>query len=34
MPVATAAAVKGLRPWITNEYAHDGLDRLLATLTG
>ncbi|GAA1603271.1 hypothetical protein [Actinoplanes couchii] len=27
MSVATAAAIKGQRPWITNEYAHDGLGR-------
>ena len=21
----TAAAIRGLRPWVTNEYEHDGL---------
>ncbi|MEP7024301.1 MAG: alpha/beta fold hydrolase [Actinomycetota bacterium] len=38
----TAAAIKGLRPWITNEYEHDGLrvsesrvlDRLIALARG
>ncbi|MPV38175.1 alpha/beta fold hydrolase [Georgenia subflava] len=38
LSVATAAAIRGARPWITNDYAHDGirtdgehiLDRLLA----
>lgn len=37
----TAAAIKGLRPWITNEYAHNGLsadarvlDRLIAMARG
>ncbi|WP_422646998.1 alpha/beta fold hydrolase [Actinoalloteichus caeruleus] len=39
--LATASAVRGLRPWITNDYAHDGvradaavLDRLLAMAGG
>ncbi|WP_307798161.1 alpha/beta fold hydrolase [Actinoplanes flavus] len=27
MSLATAAAIGNLRPWITNEYAHDGLGR-------
>lgn len=27
MSLATAAGIRGLRPWITNEYAHDGLGR-------
>ncbi len=39
---ATAAAIRGLRPWVTNEYAHDGLrenngavlDRLIALARG
>ncbi len=39
---ATAAAIRGLRPWVTNEYQHDGLrvsngqvlDRLLAMVRG
>lgn len=40
MSLATAAAIRGLRPWVTSEYAHDGLsrdervlDRLLTMLT-
>jgi hypothetical protein len=40
--VQTAAAIRGLRPWVTNEYQHDGLragggqvlDRLLAMVRG
>jgi pimeloyl-ACP methyl ester carboxylesterase len=40
--VATARAIRGLRPWITNEYEHDGLrvsngrvlDRLIAMARG
>jgi hypothetical protein len=32
----TAALIKGLRPWITNEYEHDGLrvdgERILGRL--
>ncbi len=40
--VRTAAAIRGLRPWITNEYEHDGLrvsggkvlDRLIAMVRG
>ncbi|GAA0449580.1 alpha/beta hydrolase [Actinoplanes capillaceus] len=27
MSLATAAAIGNLRPWVTNEYAHDGLGR-------
>jgi pimeloyl-ACP methyl ester carboxylesterase len=37
----TAAAIRGLRPWVTNEYAHDGLsadakvlDRLIGMVRG
>jgi pimeloyl-ACP methyl ester carboxylesterase len=30
--LATAAAVRGLRPWITNEYEHDGLKESTAVL--
>jgi hypothetical protein len=38
----TAAAIKGLRPWVTSEYEHDGvrvsggqvLDRLIAMARG
>jgi hypothetical protein len=38
----TAALIKGLRPWITNEYEHNGLradgervlDRLIALVQG
>ena len=37
----TAAAVRGLRTWVTDEYEHDGLrqgsavlDRLIAMLNG
>jgi hypothetical protein len=40
MSLATAAQLRNLRPWVTNEYAHDGLgraehvlDRLLTMLT-
>ena len=40
--VPTARAIRGLRPWITNEYEHDGLrvsdgkvlDRLIALVSG
>jgi pimeloyl-ACP methyl ester carboxylesterase len=40
--VATAAAIRGLRPWVTSEYEHDGLrvsmgavlDRLIAMVRG
>jgi pimeloyl-ACP methyl ester carboxylesterase len=40
--VRTASAIRGLRPWITNEYEHDGLrvsqgkvlDRLIAMVRG
>ncbi|WP_019634041.1 alpha/beta fold hydrolase [Actinomadura atramentaria] len=39
--VETARAIRGLRPWITSEYAHNGLsadarvlDRLIATVRG
>jgi pimeloyl-ACP methyl ester carboxylesterase len=40
--IPTAGAIKGLRPWITNEYEHDGLrvsngrvlDRLIALVRG
>jgi hypothetical protein len=40
--VPTARAIRGLRPWITNEYEHDGLrasngkvlDRLIAMVRG
>jgi pimeloyl-ACP methyl ester carboxylesterase len=40
--VATAASIRGLRPWVTNEYEHDGLrvshgavlDRLIAIARG
>jgi hypothetical protein len=40
--VPTARAIRGLRPWITNEYEHDGLlvsngqvlDRLVAMVRG
>jgi hypothetical protein len=40
--VQTAAAIRGLRKWVTNEYQHDGLrvssgqvlDRLLAMVRG
>ena len=32
----TAGAIRGLRPWVTNEYEHDGLradgDRILGRL--
>ncbi len=42
LSVATAAAIRGLRPWVTNEYEHDGLrvstgavlDRLIAMVRG
>ncbi|HWS31779.1 MAG TPA: alpha/beta fold hydrolase [Actinoplanes sp.] len=37
LSVATAAAIRGLRPWITNEFAHDGLrhdERVLDRLLG
>ena len=38
----TAVAIRGLRPWVTNEYEHDGmrvsrgavLDRLIAMVRG
>jgi hypothetical protein len=40
--VATADRIRGLRPWVTNEYEHDGLrvsrgavlDRLIAMVRG
>jgi len=40
--VQTAAAIRGLRPWVTNEYEHDGLrvsnggvlDRLIGMVRG
>jgi hypothetical protein len=40
--VQTASQIRGLRPWITNEYEHDGLrasggavlDRLIAMTRG
>jgi hypothetical protein len=25
LSMATAHAIRGLRPWVTNEYEHDGL---------
>jgi hypothetical protein len=42
LSVPTARAIRGLRPWITNEYQHDGLansngavlDRLIALARG
>jgi hypothetical protein len=42
LSVPTAGAIRGLRPWITNEYQHDGLansngavlDRLIALARG
>ncbi len=42
LSLATAGAVRGLRPWVTNEYQHDGLgtssgavlDRLIAMARG
>jgi hypothetical protein len=42
LSVPTAAAIAGLRPWVTNEYEHDGLrvsnggvlDRLIALARG
>jgi len=42
LSLATAAAIRGLRPWVTNEYEHDGLrvsdgavlDRLIALARG
>ena len=42
LSVATAAAIRGLRPWVTSEYEHDGLrvsdgavlDRLIALVRG
>ena len=42
LSVPTAAAIRGLRPWVTNEYQHDGLrlsngavlDRLIALARG
>ena len=42
LSVATAAAIRGLRPWVTSEYEHDGLrvsngavlDRLIALSRG
>ncbi len=42
LSLPTAAAVRGLRPWVTNEYQHDGLgtssgavlDRLIALARG
>ena len=42
LSVPTARAIRGLRPWITNEYEHDGLrvsngqviDRLIAMVRG
>jgi hypothetical protein len=38
----TAAAIRGLRPWVTNQYEHDGLrldgvavlDRLISMVRG
>ena len=40
--LATAGAIRGLRPWVTNEYEHDGLrvsggrvlSRLIAMVRG
>jgi hypothetical protein len=40
--VPTARTIRGLRPWVTNEYEHDGLrvsdgkvlDRLIAMVRG
>jgi hypothetical protein len=40
LSLATAASIRGLRPWITNEYEHDGLrvgkvlDRLIGMVRG
>jgi hypothetical protein len=42
LSMATAAAIRGLRPWVTNEYEHNGLrssngavlDRLIAMVRG
>jgi hypothetical protein len=42
LSVPTAAAIRGLRPWVTSEYEHDGLrvsdgavlDRLIALARG
>ena len=42
LSLPTAAAIRGLRPWVTNEYQHDGLgvsngavlDRLIALARG
>jgi pimeloyl-ACP methyl ester carboxylesterase len=42
LSMATARAIRGLRPWVTNEYEHDGLrvsagrvlDRLIAMVRG
>jgi hypothetical protein len=42
LSLQTAAAIRGLRPWVTNEYEHDGLrvsagailDRLIAMARG
>jgi hypothetical protein len=42
LSLQTAAAIRGLRPWVTNEYEHDGLrvsngavlDRLIAMAHG
>ena len=42
LSLPTAAAIRGLRPWVTNEYQHDGLgvsngavlDRVIALARG
>ena len=42
LSLPTARAIRGLRPWVTNEYEHDGLrvsngavlDRLIALARG